>query len=213
MFTRQEQRGMGLCGLGLVVTTTTRFDPARIKARLYHWLETAAEEMAAQARDGIRSSGMEPEESGREEYRNRAMAQGISGMASWSSSVAMPKMPSAGATYGKMAAQLAVGIALPWVGVAWAISSFVSGKKKKKMPIPWNAIYAAALPYAQQSTKQEELNRIAEEEERIKQERFTEVQKVRGAEVLFKLPEGVTSITKGGALVIQPRSQPIEKRL
>lgn len=211
MFTPQEQTG--LSGLGLVVTVSSRFDPARMKARLYYWLETAANEMAAQARDGIQSAGFAPEEGGRDEYRNAAMAQGIGGIASWSSQVATPKLPSAGATYGKMAAQLAVGLALPWVGAAWAISSFVFGKKKKKMPIPWNAIYAAALPYAQQSTKQEELNRIAEEEERIKQERFTEVQKVRGAEVLFKLPEGVTSITKGGALVIQPRSQPVEKRL
>lgn len=203
----------GLQGLGLVVRTTSRFDPARMKARLYYWLETAANEMANQARDSIRSSGFDPEEGGRDEYRNAAMAQGIGGMASWSSTIEVPKLPSAGATYGKMAAQLAVGIALPWVGVAWAISSFVFGKKKKKMPIPWNAIYAAALPYAQQETQQEELNRIAEEETRVKQERYTEIQKVSTRAAAFQLPEGVTSITKGGALVIQPKGQPTEKRL
>jgi hypothetical protein len=168
--------------------------------------------MAVQAREAIRGSGMEPEEAGKDEYRNRAIAQGLSAGVTWSGEVGVPKVPSALSTYGMMAGKLAIGFVMPWVGIGLVVASFF-GKKKKKMGMPWNAIYAQAIPYAVGATKQEELNRIAEEEARIKQEQFTEVQKVRGAEVVFKLPEGVTSITKGGALVIQPRSKPIEKRL
>jgi hypothetical protein len=202
----------GLNGLGLVVTTTSRFDPARMKARLIYWLDQAANEMGENARKEINASGGEASEGDKNTFRNAAIAQGMVGAGTWSSSVAMPKAPSAVATYGKMAAQLAVGFVMPWVGIAWAISGFLGKKKKPKMPIPWNAIYASALPYAQQATQQEELQRIAEEAERIKQERYTEITKVSAKAAIFQLPEGVTSITKGGALVIQPRGMPVERR-
>jgi hypothetical protein len=199
-------------GLGLVVTVTTRFDPQRIKPRFIYWLDKVANEIAEQVHGNIRAAGMEPNDDSKETYRKAAIAQGIDGIAAWSATVAVPKGPSAVKTYGMMAAQLAVGIALPWVGIAWALSSFVFGKKKKKMATPWNAIYAAAVPYAQSMTKAEELNRMAEEAQRIQQERTVEVQKVRGKAIEFKLPEWVKSIDKG-ALVVSPVGPSVIRKL
>lgn len=202
----------GLNGLGLVVTVSSRFDPAKMKARFIYWLDQAANEMGNTARQEIQAGGGEPGEGDKNSFRNAAIAQGMIGAASWSSSIAMPKAPSGVATYGKMAAQLAVGIVMPWVGIAWALSSFLGKKKKPQMPIPWGAIYAAALPYAQQMTQAEEQQRIAAEEERIKQERYTEITKVSAKAAAFQLPEGVTSITKGGVLMMQPKGKPVERR-
>ena len=199
-------------GLGLAVTVTTRFDPQRMKIRFTYWLDKAANEIAEQVHGDIRAAGMEPNDDSKETYRRAAIAQGISGIVVWSSTVSVPKGPSAVKTYGMMAAQLAVGIALPWVGIAWAVSSLFGKKKKKKMSTPWNAIYAAAMPYAQSQTKAEELNRIAEEGQRIQQERFVEVQKVRGRAVEFKLPELVKGIDRG-ALVVSPVGPAIIRKI
>ena len=211
MFTYTHNRNVGMnskwdnvndVGLGLVVTVTTHFDPDRIKARLYYWLEKTAEEMANQVRQDIRNSGGEPTEGGRAGYRNAAMSKGMSGTSNWSTSTNLPKSPSGIKTYGMMAGKLALSFVVPWVGIGMMAFSMFGKKKKPKIAVPWNVIYSEALPYAQNLTKTEELNRIAEEEQRVQKEREVEVQKVRGRAVEFKLPEGVQSITAGGASVL-----------
>lgn len=215
----------GLQGLGMVVTVTPRFDPTKIRVRLAHYIDVAAEEMTKQARRDIEASGMLPGEgdsgmwrgqrrglSAREAYRQQAINTGMSNVVSWSSSIPMPKTPSMAKTYGMMAAKMIVGIAFPWVGIGMAVSSLFMKKKKKTMAIPWNAIYAAAVPYAQDMTKAEELQRIADETHEIEVVR-QKVMEQRSAEAAaFKLPEGVTSISRG-ALVMALKGSPVETRI
>lgn len=202
----------GLQGLGLTVTVTTKFDPQRIRERLKYWIESTVDEMAIQARADIRGAGMIPNEGGRAGYLKAALDRGLSNLVNWSTTVPVPKGPNAAKTYGMMAAKMVIGIVFPWVGIGMALSSFLGKKKKKRMGIPWNALYGAALPYAQTQTKAEELQRIAQEVVEI-----AEIKKVTGekrsAEAsLFKMPEGITSISRG-ALVISPVGQPIIKSI
>lgn len=206
-------------GLGLVITVTTKFDPQKMRVRLGYWLDEAANQMAEQFKDDVRASGMEPTEGGmvptvngrmseREAYKQQALNRGLNDLVNWSASVPTLKGPNAVKTYAMMAVKMLVGIAFPWIGIGMTISSLFGKKKKKKMSVPWNAIYAGALPYAQGQTKAEELNRIAEEVARIHEERVVEVQKVRSKEVEFKLPDWVKSIDRG-ALVIAPVGQTV----
>lgn len=136
-------------GLGLVVTTTTRFDPTHMAAREKYYFDLIVEDYARQ-------------------YREAGFVDGLSGI-------------------------------------------FDMFSKSKAPKIPWNEIYAEARPLAQQYARQEEENRIAEEGLRIQQERYTEIQKVSRAATEYKLPEGVTSISRG-ALVIMPKGGPVERR-
>ena len=201
-------------GLGLVVTVTTRFDPQRMRERLGYWLDEAANQMAVQVRGDIRAQGGEPTEGGmvptingrrseREVYKQAALNRGLDNLVNWSTSVPTLKGPKAVKTYAMMAVKALVSWAFPVIGIAMFAFSMLSKKKKPKIGIPWNAIYAAALPYAQGQTQAEELNRIAEEVARIEQERTVEVQKVRGQAVEFKLPDWVKGIDRG-ALVVAP---------
>jgi hypothetical protein len=199
----------GLGGLGIVVTMTPKFDPTKIKVRLTHYIDVAANAMADQARNEIKSAGMRPDEGGREEFRQRAINLGLSNIVSWSTTVPMPKTKSAAATYGMMAAQLVIGIVFPWVGLGLAVSKLFG--KKKKMAMPWNAIYAAAVPYAQQMTQAEELERIAKETREIEVQRTTALETRSAEAAKFKLPEGITSISRG-ALVMAVKGKPIEVR-
>lgn len=216
MFTlREQQQEYASVGLGLVVKVTTRFDPSRIRARLAYWLDEIVNQLASQARMDMESGGAEviDDERGRIRARKTAIQAGMSNTTWVVGAPGGPRPPSATATYGKMAAQAAVGIALPWVGIAWAIGSFFGKKKKPKIPMPWDTLYSTALPYAKEQTNAEEIARILEEQQRVQKEYVAEVEKVSARGAQFKLPEGVTAITKGGALVIQPRGKPTVRKL
>ena len=218
-------------GLGIVVTQTTRFDPTRIKSRFIYWLERIVDEMAIQAREQIRSAGFDVDENagsiiagiargGRVYYKQQAintipfdeMSTKIkSVVARWSSDVAMPKGPTALKTYGMMAVTAVISYALPWVGLSMALYSMFGKKKKKKMAIPWNNIYAQAVVPAQETTVNEEVSRIIEEQQQIQQIRVTTIEKRSQEAAVFKLPEGVVGI-KRGALVMALKGQPVEVR-
>lgn len=210
-------------GLGLVVTQTTKFDPTKIRARFTHWLELAVNEMASQAREQIQSAGFDVDEAegARNNFRQAAINSipfnEMSGkirtvVASWSTGTVLPKSPSAFATYGKMVMTAAISFVLPWVGISMMIFSMFGKKKKKKMAIPWNTLYAQAMPYAQDMTVQEELYRISQELQETKRVYVKEIEKVSRESALFKLPEYVLGI-KRGALVMALKGGPVEKRL
>jgi hypothetical protein len=207
-------------GLGIVVTQTTEFDPTRMRSRFIYWLDLAVNEMAKQVRDDINGAGFKVNEAEYEKeiFRNKTISSipfnEMSGkvrsiVASWSTNVPVPKMASAAKTYGTMAAKLALSYALPWVGIALTISSLFGGKKE--MSIPWNSVYAQALPFAQETTVNEEVARILGEKQQIEQTRITAIEKLSKESAAFKLPEGVIAI-KHGALVMALKGQPVEVR-
>lgn len=221
-------------GLGIVVTMTTKFDPTRIRDRFVYWLELIADEMAKQARVQIEEAGFEVNEGGghiyvdgkqiekgeREKYRevaikampfNEMSTRIRSAIANWSSGVAMPKGPTAFKTYGKMAMMAVISYALPWVGLSMMVFSMFGKKKKPRMAMPWNSIYAQALSPAQETTVNEEISRIMEEGVRIKEERVKAVEKISQEGAVFKLPEGVVGI-KRGALVMALKGPSVEVR-
>lgn len=209
-----------LQGLGLTVIQTTRFDPQRMKARFIVWLEAVVDQMAPQAREMIQSAGFKVDENpgGRASFRQQAIkaipfnamvTKVQSVVANWSLDVAIPKMKKQGMA--EMMATMYISLINPFIGIGMMIGKMVF-KKKKKMAIPWNTIYAQALPYAQEATVQEELQRIAAEVVQT-----AEIKKVTGEKrsaeaALFKMPEGILSISKGGALVIGPVGQPIIRK-
>jgi hypothetical protein len=213
-------------GLGLVVTETTRFDPQRMKQRFIYWLEVAANEMAVQARQQIAEAGMEADEGGpakyytkgqRDIYRDKAIAsipfnemstKARTIVASWSSEVVLPKMKKEG--IGQQIAMMYVSLVTPY-GLIKMISGFLGKKKKPKMQIPWNTIYAQAMIFAQDTVVQEEVQRMIEEKARIKTEYRVEVEKVSQRAAQFKLPEGATGI-KRGALVLALKGGSVEVR-
>ena len=210
-------------GLGIVVTQTTRFDPTHIKNRFVYWLELAANEMAKQARQEIQGAGLDVDEAEgtRIEYRNKSIAampfNEMAGkirsvVTNWSTSIGMPKAPSAFSTYGKMIGTLVISFVFPWVGLSYVLFGFLKKKKKPKMAIPWHAVYGQALPFAKEQTVQEESSRIIEEMQRTSQLRVRAVEKVSQEGALFKLPEYVTGI-KRGALVMALKGGPVEKRI
>jgi hypothetical protein len=87
--------------------------------------------------------------------------------------------------------------------------------KKKKPEIPWGEIYAQATPvarqYAHDMTVNEEQNRQQAEVQQVAQIR-QETGERRSVEAsTFKMPEGVTSISRG-ALVISPVGQAIIRK-
>jgi len=96
-------------------------------------------------------------------------------------------------------------------GLGFGFFGFGKKKKQEVPQIPYEEIFAIARPLARQYARQEEENRIVQEEQRIQQERQVETQKVRQRVVEFKLPEGVTSISRG-ALVISPVGQPVIRK-
>jgi hypothetical protein len=203
-------------GLGLTVTMTTRFDPQRIRERLTYWLEVIANIMAEDARKQINESKIYyPDEypRGRRSARNTAIAKGMSNTA-W---VIRDNNPSTKTSikkqvisYGVMALKAVAGYLIPGVGWALALHSLFSmfgPKSKKPYLMPWDEIYSAALPHAEAEVNKEELARIEAEGVRIEQEVQTEITKTSKVAAAFKLPEGVTSISRG-ALVIEPVGQP-----
>lgn len=212
-----------LQGLGVVVTQTTRFDPQQMKSKFIYWLDFVVDQMAVQAREQIRSARFDVDENtgAKNSFRNQAIAsipynemstkiQTVT--AQWAAGVGMPKGPSAFKTYGKMIGQAVVSFAFPWVGLAWAVSGLFGKKKKPKMAIPWNTIYAEALPHAQEATVQEELQRISAEVQQIATIKRETGEKRSAEASLFKMPEGILSISKGGALVIAPVGQSIIRK-
>lgn len=211
MFTLQEQYSSGL---GLVVAQTTRFDPSRMKERFGHWLNVVVDEMANQAREEI-SKGFKVQENPieRKVLFRRAMRdmtpigssnQGIT----WTQNTF--KTPNEAMKYVKMLGTGALTYVLPWVGAIVAISSMFGGKKK--MGMPWGTIFVNAVPYARQMVEQEEYARIMAEGVRVQEEKKVEIKRQSEQATQFKLPEGVTSITKGGVLMIQPKGGPVEVR-
>lgn len=197
-------------GLGLTVTVTTRFDPNVIRGRLTHWLDKIAESMAKDFRSQINASGAYyPDENGRIKRISRAKAidMGMKNL-NWvvRSTQEKPTVMSEVAAYGKMVGMALFSYVLPWVAIGYQLSTMFGGKEKKPYPIPWDEIYSAALPPAKAYTNQEELQRIEAEKVRIEQEVQTEVTKTSKAAALFKLPEGVTSFSRG-AMVIDLKSQ------
>lgn len=212
MFTLQEQ---GLNGLGLVVKVTSEFDPVRMKERYRHWLGVIVNEIAGQAREEIRSGKMKVVEN--DSQRRVFMRRAVEGMTPIKSTYIGPtfgtnvfKSPSKTKMYIKSVATLAIGYVLPWVGFALAISQMFG--PKKKMALPWNSIFTQAIPYARQIVEQEEIARIQEEKARIESERRTEIKRQSEQATQFKMPEGVTRVTKGGVLMIQPKGGPTEVR-
>ena len=205
----------GLSGLGLTVTLTTRFDPNRIRERLTYWLEEAANQMAAQARQQINSSGVYyVDENGRARRRSRATAidRGLKNLSWVVRSVEAGAISSTKSMALSMVKNLGLAIGAYWIpGIGWAMALYsvvgMFGKKEKKpYPIPWEEIYSQALPYAKAQTNKEELDRIEAEKVEIKHEVEAAVTKQSETAAMFKLPEGVTSIT-GGALVMNLQSQ------
>jgi hypothetical protein len=81
----------------------------------------------------------------------------------------------------------------------------------KKPRIPWGKIYATVEPYARQYAKEEEEARIEEESHNIQVQRQVAVEKRSAEAAVFKLPEGVTSISRG-ALVLGVKGSPVEVR-
>jgi hypothetical protein len=85
----------------------------------------------------------------------------------------------------------------------------------KKPRIPWDKINAEAAavarPIAKETAIDEENARIQEENIRIATERQTAVEKKSQEGAIFKLPEGITSISRG-ALVMAVKGSPVEKR-
>lgn len=225
MFTLQEQRKgvyrkvqLGeVCeiGLGIVVTQSPRFDPTRMKERFGHWLNVVVDEIAKQAREEISKTFKVNEDPvGRKVLYRKAIrsmtpitssALGIT----WASETF--KTPSQAMQYIKMIGMGALTWALPWVGAILTLTSLF-GKKKKTMAMPWGTIFTNAVPYARQMTEQEEYARIMAEGIQIEQERRVEVKKQSERATQFKLPEGVTSISKGGVLKVQPKGGPVEVR-
>lgn len=198
-------------GLGIVVTVTTRFDPHRIRERLTYWLDKIANNMANEFRNEVNASGAYyPDENGRVKRISRAKAidMGMKNL-NWvvRNTEQKSSVMSEVKTYGMMVGKLILAYALPWVAIGLQISEMFGGKEKKPYPIPWDEIYSAALSPAKAYTNQEELMRIEAEKMRIEEEKQTEITKVSKAAAMFKLPEGVTSITKGGALVLNLQSQ------
>lgn len=204
-------------GLGVIVTVTPKFDPQRMRSRYAYWIDQYADQMLIEVRDQIASAGLDPWDIGRGEARAKALLafNPITMMAgvNWSAAIASPKAPTMMKTYGMMAGKLAIGIALPIVGIAIMAGEFLFGGKKKRMNIPWGSIYAQAADPAAQTTKEEEIARAASEVVQIAEIK-QKVGEQRSAEAsLFKMPEGILSISKGGALVIGPVGAAVEKRI
>jgi len=199
-------------GLGLTVTMTTRFDPQRIRERLTYWLETVVNIMAVDARKQINESKIyypDENERGRRGARRKAIDKGMADK-SWvvrdsspSTKISIKKQIM---SFGIMAVKAVAGYVIPGIGWALALYSLVgmfSKPKKKPYLMPWDDIYSAALPHAKAETNKEELARIEAEGVRIEKEVQTEITKTSEAAAMFKLPEGVTSISRG-ALVMSP---------
>lgn len=203
-------------GLGVTVTITTRFDPTRIRERLTHWLEKGANEAAKQVREQINASGVYyPDENGRvrKRARNTAIEKGLKNLSWVIRSVDKDSVNSTKQMITSLVTQLGLAIATYWIpGVGWAMALHsvigMFGKKEKKpYPIPWDDIYSQVLPYAKAQTNKEELYRIEKEIVEVKEIHQKAITKASEAAAMFKLPEGVTSITKGGALVVNLKSQ------
>jgi len=228
---RHDRRNVDDEGLGIVVIQTTRFDPTRLKSRFIYWLELAVEEMAKQAREQIQGAGFDVIEDsgtiiadriigGRAYYKQQAVAsipfnemstKIKSVIARWSSDVAIPKGPTALKTYGMMAVTAVISYALPWVGLSMALYGMFAPKEKPKMGMPWNSIYAQAMPFAQDTTVREEVSRIMEEVQQTQQIRTITMEKRSQEGARFQLPESVIGI-KRGALVIALKGPSIEVR-
>ena len=196
-------------GLGLVVTMTTRFDPQKIRRRLAYWIETAVNQLADQAREQINSSGIyypDEDPNTRNKMRIKAIEKGMSNL-EWvvkrPTKEEQNKVMSEIKMYGMMVGRMALSYVLPWVGLFITVMEFAFGKKKKPYPMPWVDLYSQALGPAKAQTNYEELERLMKEGIRIEQEKQTEITRVSRAGSMFKLPEGVTSISRG-ALVISP---------
>ncbi len=208
---------MGLAGLGLVVRVSSEFDPGRMKERYTHWLNVVVDEIAGQARQGIKEGKMKVDENPtrrtvlmRQALRNFTPIKSTSIGGTWGYSKAL-KSPSQTKMIVKSIGTLAIGYVLPWVGIALAITGMFG--PKKKMPMPWETIFTQAVPYARQLTEQEEVARIQEEKERIKYERMVEVKRQSEQATQFKLPENVTSVTKGGVVMLKTKGGPVETRI
>jgi hypothetical protein len=200
-------------GLGVVVEVTTMFDPNRIRERLTYWIEVIADEFAKQARDEINKSKEVYADEGKPRIRQRARETAINKAMSSTSWVVRDASEntkiSVGAQikqYGMMIGMGAITYAFPVVGIALSLFSMFGKKKKKPYPMPWDQIYSAAIEPARALVNKEELERIEAEQMRIKQTVSEESTKISARAATFKLPEGVTSISKG-ALVIAPSSQ------
>jgi hypothetical protein len=211
-----------LQGLGLTVTQTTRFDPQRIRARAAVWLDAVVNQMIPQARTMMEQSGFSIDENlgEREKYRqaainaipyNTLMTKVQAAVVNWSSAAVMPKMKKQGMA--AMMATMYISLLNPFVGIGKMVFGMFGKKKKPKMKMPWNTMYAQALPYAQEATVQEELQRIASEVQQIAKIKQETGEKRSVEASLFKMPEGILSISKGGALVIAPVGQPIIRKL
>jgi hypothetical protein len=181
MFTLYEQSG-----LGLVVRATTKFDPRRMAAREAYWYKIYFDYVVNEMADNYRAAGF----------------AGISGTApGMIPTHKIPVLRNVIGTIGK----------IPVVGKL--ICGIFGGCKKPK--IPWGKINAEAAavarPIAKETAMEEENARIQEENVRIATERQTAVEKKSQEGAAFKLPEGVTSISRG-ALVMKLKGGPTEKR-
>lgn len=215
MFTGQNNRAVVGVGLGLVVTQTPRFDPTRMKERFGHWLNIVVDEIAGQAREEIgkafkvQENPIERQVLYRQALRSMTPIQSSDQGITWASNTF--KTPSQAMTYVKMLGTGALVYALPWVGAIVALTSMFGGKKK--MGMPWGTIFVNAVPYARQMTEQEEYARIMAEGVRVQEERKVEIKKQSEQATQFKLPEGVTSVTKGGVIMLQPKGGPVEIKI
>ena len=178
--------------------------------------------MANQARDQIRGAGFKVDENsgGREYYKQLSirtipfdkMSVGIrAGVTNWLSGGGLSKKPNVFKTYGMMVGQLAISFVMPWVGISMMLFSMF-GKKKKKMAVPWGEIYSQALPFAQQTTVDEEVIRLVEEKQQIEQIRAVAIEKKSIEAAQFKLPEGVVGIRRG-ALVMTLKGPSVETKV
>lgn len=170
-----------LQGLGLTVTQTTKFDPTRMNTRFLYWRNVLAQEVAQQYRDAGFLDGL-------------GAAQFTPGM------LKVGSLPVLGNILNLVSKVPIIG------GMFCGIFGGCS-----KPHIPWGEIYAMVDPIARDYAKQEEEYRIAEESQNIQQQHTTAIEKQSSEAAMFKLPEGVTSISRG-ALVMAPVGAPVEVR-
>jgi hypothetical protein len=170
-----------LHGLGITVVQTTKFDPTRVNARYLYWRNVLAQEVA-------------------QKYRDAGFLDGLGAAKFTPGMLQAGKIPILGNI-------LNIASKIPIIG-----GMFCGIFGGCDIPhIPWGEIYAMVEPYARDYAKQEEEARIAEEQRGIQVQHTTAIEKQSAQAATFKLPEGVTSITRG-ALVMGTKSAPVEVR-